>query len=250
MKGNSIYIASDFHLGLDYNLLSDEREIIIVKWLDSIIHDCEELILLGDIFDYWFEYKNVIPKGFSRFIGKLAHMSDQGIKISIFTGNHDMWMFDYFTSEINATIYKSAEILEFHNKKFYLAHGDGLGPGDLKYKFLKKIFSNSLCQWLFKIIHPSIGLWLMKYFSKIGKLNEKVLTHIEFPESEWLVIHSKKILTETPDIDYFIYGHRHFPFEYQLKSSSKYINLGDWISHFTYLKINLNDVKLLKFNPE
>jgi UDP-2,3-diacylglucosamine hydrolase len=245
---NNIYIASDFHLGLDYNLPSRQRELIIIDWLDSIISDCKELYLLGDIFDYWFEYKQSIPKGFTRFIGKLAQLSDLGIKIFIFTGNHDMWMFDYFPKEIKASIFKSPQILILNGKKFYLAHGDGLGPFDYKYKFVKKILSNHVCQWLFHRLHPNFGLNLMKYISKRGRNNDVELLDIKNPEAEWLVLHSYKILNQHPDIRYFVYGHRHFPLEYNLKNSkSIYYNLGDWIKFFTYIKIDQNEVRLLQF---
>ena len=239
--GKKIYFISDFHLGVPDYASSLEREKKIVRWLDFIKADAAELFLMGDVFDYWFEYKNTVPKGYVRLLGKLAELADSGIKIHYFTGNHDMWVFDYLPHEIGMTIYREPIQREYNGKKFYLGHGDGLGPGDHGYKFIKKVFANKFSQWLFARIHPNFGIWLMKYFSKTsrvatGNADEKFLGE----DKEWLVIYCKEVLKKE-HFDYFIFGHRHLPLDIDLTTSiskgegeSRYINLGEWINHQLY----------------
>lgn len=231
--GKKIYFASDFHLGVPTYEKSLEREHKIVKWLDSIKADAEELYLLGDVFDFWFEYRTVVPRGYVRLLGKLAELSDSGIKIHYFTGNHDMWTFDYLEKELNVIIYRVPIEISYNGKAFYIGHGDGLGPGDHGYKFIKKVFASKVCQWLFARLHPNFGIGIANYFSKksriaTGTTDEKFLGE----EKEWLVIYSKEILAKK-HFDYLIFGHRHLPLDIKI-DSSRYINLGDWIQYFTY----------------
>jgi len=231
--GKKIYFASDFHLGVPTYEKSLEREHKIVKWLDSIKADAEELYLLGDVFDFWFEYRTVVPRGYVRLLGKLAELSDSGIKIHYFTGNHDMWTFDYLEKELNVIIYRAPIEISYNGKAFYIGHGDGLGPGDHGYKFIKKVFASKVCQWLFARLHPNFGIGIANYFSKksriaTGTTDEKFLGE----EKEWLVIYSKEILAKK-HFDYLIFGHRHLPLDIKI-DSSRYINLGDWIQYFTY----------------
>ena len=247
IPGKKIYFASDFHLGVPTYEKSLEREKKIVKWLDSIKADAEELYLMGDVFDFWFEYKTVAPRGYVRLLGKLAELSDKGIKLFYFTGNHDMWTFDYLKKELNATIYRKPIEQEYNGKKFYIGHGDGLGPGDHGYKFIKKIFASSISQWLFARLHPNFGIGLANYFSKksrvaTGTTDEKFLGE----EKEWLVIYSKEILAKK-HFDYLIFGHRHLPLDITLNENSRYVNLGDWIQYFTYGVFDGNDFHLLKY---
>ncbi len=244
MNRDKIYFASDFHLGLDHGFPSKEREIKIVQWLDTIKEDCTELYLVGDVFDYWFEYKEVVPKGCMRLLGKLCELSDMGIKIHLFTGNHDMWIFDYFTKEIGLVMHYHAINVSHHGKTFHVAHGDGLGPADYGYKVIKKIFSNPICQWLFHRLHPNFGLWLMKKASHTSRMTDDENVSITDPEKEWLVQYSNEYV-KTQAIDYFVYGHRHHPMTYQLKNSAaKVIYLGDWLTHFTYLRVDDSGVEL------
>ena len=231
--GKKIYFASDFHLGVPTYEKSLEREHKIVKWLDSIKADAEELYLLGDVFDFWFEYRTVVPRGYVRLLGKLAELSDSGIKIHYFTGNHDMWTFDYLEKELNVIIYRAPIEISYNGKAFYIGHGDGLGPGDHGYKFIKKVFASKVCQWLFARLHPNFGIGIANYFSKksriaTGTTDEKFLGE----EKEWLVIYSKEILAKK-HFDYLIFGHRDLPLDIKI-DSSRYINLGDWIQYFTY----------------
>jgi UDP-2,3-diacylglucosamine hydrolase len=234
VNGKKIYFASDFHLGAPDSATSLLREKLLVQWLDEIKKDAQELYLVGDVFDFWFEYKTAVPKGFVRLLGKLAELSDSGIPIFYFTGNHDMWVFDYLPKEIGLTIYRQSVEREINGKKFLIGHGDGLGPGDKGYKFIKKVFANSFCQWLFARLHPNFGIRLANYWSgksrlHTGSSDEKFLGE----EKEWLVIYCKEVL-QKKHYDYFIFGHRHLPLDIQLSNSSRYLNLGEWMNYNSY----------------
>ncbi len=234
LSSKKIYFLSDFHLGAPDAATSRVREKKIVAFLDEIKNDAREIFIVGDLFDFWYEYKNVVPKGYVRILGKLAELTDAGIPIHFFVGNHDMWMKDYFQNELNIPVYFDPKEFVFENKKFLVGHGDGLGPDDKGYKFIKKIFRNKFCQWLFGILPPRIGIGMADFFSrksraKTGKTDEVFLGE----EKEWLVVYCKEVL-QKQNYDYFIFGHRHLPLDIQLNESSKYINLGDWIKYFTY----------------
>ena len=242
-----IYFASDQHFGAPTVEKSKIREQKFVNWLDSIKNDADEIFLLGDLFDFWFEYKKAVPKGFVRVLGKLAELSDSGIKIHFFVGNHDLWMNDYFKNELNIpTYYKPTEFV-FNNKTFLIGHGDGLGPGDKGYKRMKKVFTNSFSKWLFRWLHPDIGIRLAQYLSVKNKLisGEEDVKYLG-EENEWLVQYCKLKL-QKKHIDYFLFGHRHLPLEIQLSKNSKYINTGDWITHFTYAVFNDNQMMLKSY---
>ena len=229
-----IYFASDFHLGVPNYEKSMEREKRIVKWLDEIKLDASEIYLMGDLFDFWFEYKHTIPKGFVRLLGKIAEIVDSGIPVNFFTGNHDMWMFDYLPKELGVTIYREPITREYNGKKFYLGHGDGLGPGDKGYKFIKKIFANPFCQWLFERLHPNFAIQMANYWSNKSRLSKgKEDEKFSGEENEWLVIYAKEVL-QKEHFDYFIFGHRHLPLNIQLSPNSSYINLGEWVNHNSY----------------
>jgi len=244
-----IYFASDFHLGAPDMAASRERERIIVKWLDEIAEDAQHIFLVGDLFDFWFEYKQVIPKGYTRLLGKLAELSDKGIGISVFIGNHDMWMNGYFEDELNIPVYFEPQTYTLGSKRFYIGHGDGLGPGDHGYKFLKKVFRNPVCRWLFSVLHPSWGIGLANYFSRKSRAaTGGELEQFLGEENEWLAIYSKEIL-QKEHFDYFIYGHRHLPLDLKVGPDSRYINLGDWINYFTYAVFDGETTELKKYNP-
>ncbi len=229
-----IYFASDQHFGAPNIEQSKIREQKFVGWLDSIKKDAEVIFLLGDLFDFWFEYEKVVPKGFVRVLGKLAELRDSGIQIYFFVGNHDLWMKDYFETELNIPIYHKPTEFKFNNKTFLIGHGDGLGPGDKGYKRMKKVFTNSFSKWLYKWLHPDIGVKLAQYLSVKNKLiSGKEDVKFLGEEHEWLVHYCKRKLTKK-HYDFFIFGHRHLPMDIQLSENSKYINTGDWISHFTY----------------
>ena len=233
-KGKNIYFASDNHLGAPTQQQSLPREKKFVAWLDDIKEDAAAIFLLGDLFDFWFEYKTVVPKGFTRTFGKLAEISDSGIPIYYFVGNHDLWMNGYFEEELNISVYHKPQEYTLNNKTFFIGHGDGLGPEDKGYKRMKKAFTNPVAKWVFRWLHPDLGVRLAKYLSVKNKLisGEEDIKFLS-EDSEWLVQYSKKKLKEKHR-DYFVFGHRHLPLEIDLENNSKYINLGDWISYFTY----------------
>jgi UDP-2,3-diacylglucosamine hydrolase len=263
-KEIQIYFASDFHLGVPGYNDSLVREKLFIKWLDEIKTDASEIYLMGDIFDFWFEYRTVVPKGFVRLLGKLAEITDSGIPVHVFRGNHDVWAFDYLNTEVNLQLHRKPEIKLFGDKKFFIAHGDGLGPGDtgykiLKkimesrlnhtgYKILKKIMESRLNQWLFKWLHPDIGTRMGLYFSRrsryanIAKEGKK--ENINHVEEEPLYKFSLAYLKNNPDVDYFIFGHRHLPVKLQISKSTEFVLLGDWVTNFSYAVFDGNSVSL------
>ena len=229
-----IFFASDFHLGTNATLPSLEREKKIVEWLSSIKDEMEALYLVGDIFDYWFEYKSTIPKGFARFLGKIAELRDADIPIYFFTGNHDMWMFDYFEKEFDIPVYHKPIQRQLQGKNLFIGHGDGLGPNDVGYKIVKKILSNNFCQWAYARLHPNTGLWLMKKFSHKSRDfgGDNIVFHGR--EKEMLVQYAERKIKTEP-FDYFVFGHRHLPLNVKLSNSkSTYFGLGDWTHYQSY----------------
>ncbi len=240
-----IYFASDFHLGAPDYRHSLEREKKIVRWLEQIEKDAGEIYLVGDIFDFWFEYKRVIPKGFVRLQGKIAELTDRGIPVHVFTGNHDMWIFDYLPRELGIELHRNPVERTFFGKRYLIGHGDGLGPGDPGYKFLKKVFNNKFCQWCFARLHPNFGIWLATKSSQTSRMyTAKDEESYQGEEREWLVQFCKKVLTKE-HFDYFVFGHRHLPLEVGVGEHSTYINLGEWINHYTYLEVSA-DATVLK----
>ena len=244
-----IYFLSDFHLGAPDHASSLEREKRIVSFLDKIKDDTSHIFILGDLFDFWYEYKKVVPKGFVRLLGKLAELTDSGIIIKFFVGNHDMWKNGYFEQELGIEVFHEAKEFEFSGKKFFIGHGDGLGPGDHRYKFIKKVFRNKLSQKLFGTLHPSAGIGLADYFSRksraaTGKTDEQFLGE----GKEWLIIFSKEML-QKKHYDFFIFGHRHFPLDFKLSENSRYLNLGDWIKYNSFAVFDGNDMQLKYYEP-
>ena len=239
-----IYFLSDFHLGAPNHASSLLREKRIVAFLDKIKNDAAQIFIVGDLFDFWYEYKKVVPKGFVRILGKLAELTDNGIVIHFFVGNHDMWMNGYFEKELNIKVYHHPEAIELNGKKFFIGHGDGLGPGDHRYKFMKKVFRNKISQSLFGFLHPWFGIGLADYFSRksraaTGKEDEQFLGE----DKEWLIIFSREML-KTKYYDYFIFGHRHLPIDFKLSDATHYINLGDWIKYNSYAVFDGENVEL------
>jgi UDP-2,3-diacylglucosamine hydrolase len=245
-KGKLIYFLSDFHLGAPNHADSLQRERKIVAFLESIRSQAAEIFIVGDMFDFWFKY--VTPKGYVRLLGKLAEITDSGIPVHFFVGNHDMWMNDYLEKELNIRVYDEPKTFERNGKRFFIGHGDGLGPNDHGYKFLKKVFRNRICQRLFGFLHPYLGIGLANFFSqssrkKTGNSDEIFLGE----ENEWLVIFSRQTLAKE-HYDYFIFGHRHLPMDIALTNKSHYINLGDWIRYFTYAEFDGRGTQLKKLN--
>lgn len=242
--GKKVYFLSDFHLGAPDYATSLVREKRIVAFLEEIRTDAEEIFIVGDLFDFWFEYKKVVPKGFVRILGKLAELTDAGIRIHFFVGNHDMWMNNYFQQELGIDVHFEPAEFTFNSKRFFAGHGDGLGPGDHRYKFIKKVFRNNISQKLFGLLHPSAGIGLANYMSRrsraaTGSTDKEFLGE----EKEWLIIFSREKLREK-HYDYFIFGHRHLPIDFPLNDKSRYINLGDWINYDSYAIFDGENVSL------
>ncbi len=241
-----IYFASDVHLGLPNYEDSLIREKKFVKWLDLIKKDAEEIYLLGDIFDFWHEYKYVAPSGYVRFLGKLAEITDSGIPVHYFTGNHDIWIYNYLPKETGIILHRKPITKILNNKKFYLAHGDGLGPWDKGFKLMKAGFTNPVLQWFFARLHPNFAITIANTLSRKKRYAQEDKELIfKGEDKEWLILYSKMLL-EKEHFDFLIYGHRHIPYETKI-NNSKYINLGDWIYNFTYAEFDGTEVKLLKF---
>jgi UDP-2,3-diacylglucosamine hydrolase len=238
-----IYFISDFHLGVPNAVESRLREKKIVSFLDSVQHDAAMIFIVGDLFDFWYEYRKVVPKGFVRILGKMAELTDAGIPIHFFVGNHDMWMKNYFQDELNIPVFYEPQSYIFNDKKFLIGHGDGLGPGDHGYKMLKKVFRNPACQWLFGVLPPAIGMGIAQYFSHTSRAATGITEDTFLGEDkEWLLQYCQSVLQES-FYDYFIFGHRHLPIDHPLScpktnKPSRYINLGDWIRYFSYAEFD------------
>ena len=242
--GKKVYFLSDFHLGVPNHASSLEREKRIVLFLEQCRKDAAMIFVVGDLFDFWFEYRTVVPKGYVRILGKLAELTDSGIPIHFFVGNHDMWMSGYFEKELNIPVFFENQTYVFNDKSFLIGHGDGLGPGDYGYKFIKKIFRNPICKLLFGLLPPYFGISLANYLSKgsrtiTGSSDEQFLGE----EKEWLVVYCKEQLQQL-HFDYFIFGHRHLPIDLKLNEKSRYINLGDWIRYNSYGEFDGSELHL------
>ena len=245
-----IYFLSDFHLGAPDAKSSLVREKKIIAFLDEIKKDAERIFILGDLFDFWFEYKKVVPKGYVRILGKLAEITDSGIPIDFFVGNHDMWMKDYFQQELNIPVFYEPQTYVLNEKKIMIGHGDGLGPGDHGYKFIKKLFRNKIAQSLFGILPPVIGIGLANYFSRTSRAKTGQSDEIfEGEEKEWLVSYCREIL-KSEQYDYFVFGHRHLPLDIKLNEQSTYINLGDWIKYDSYAVLEEKTLYLKYHKPQ
>jgi len=247
IQGKKIYFASDQHFGIPDLQQSRIREEKFIRWLDIIKKDAQVLFLMGDLFDFWHEWKYVVPKGYIRVLGKIAELKDSGIEIYFFVGNHDLWMKNYFEEELGIPVYFEKRYYEINGKNFLLAHGDGLGPGDKGYKRMKKVFTNPFAQWAFRWLHPDIAMRIANYMSQKNKLisgdeDKEFLGE----DKEFLIQYSKEKL-KTEDIHYFVFGHRHLPLVFDLEKGAKYINLGDWIVYFTYGVYDGNSFEVKKF---
>jgi len=229
-----IYFASDFHLGIDGDSSAIARERIIVRWLRMVAKDADVIYLVGDLFDFWFEYAKAVPKGYIRFLGALAELRDAGIQLEIFTGNHDMWMFDYLEKELDLQIHREPIQKKLGDHTFYIGHGDGLGPGDHGYKRLKRLFNHPWAQWLYARIHPNLGIYIAEYWSGKSRAQNQGAEDYLGPESEWLIQYCESEIQKGNPADFYIFGHRHLTIDYTLSNGSRYINLGEWMFARSY----------------
>jgi len=247
-KKNKTYFISDAHLGSSVFNDSLEREKRLVRWLDSIRDDAKALYLLGDIFDFWFEYKKAVPRGFTRFLGKLAELSDSGVEIHYFTGNHDIWIYDYLPKEIGLTLYKSSTVTEIAGKTFYLAHGDGLDDESRSFKLIHWIFHNRICQFLFRFLHPDMGLKLAHVWAEHSRRKEwKYPKPLLNEEKENLISFSKSYVKLYPETDFLIFGHRHILLDKMLSPENRMIIIGDWLQLDSYAVFDGKELTLEQF---
>lgn len=239
------------HFGTPTKEASSVREQKFIRFLNLVQKDASELFLVGDVFDFWFDYKTVIPKGFTRLFGKLAELSDQGIIIHYFKGNHDMWLDGYFEEELGFTIHSDNLEIERNGVKLFIGHGDGKGPKDYKYKFLKKVFRNPFFIWFFKWIHPDIGMAFAQLSSKSSRYGQGEPKKEVFHgvENEWLVSYVKRKL-EQKHFDYFVFGHRHLAIDIAINDKTKYINLGDWLFFNSFAVLENNKLELKYFEKD
>ena len=245
-----IYFISDLHLGMFPPERSLQREKLIVQWLDEIGKDASELWMLGDIFDFWFEYRKVVPRGFTRFLGKLASLSDQGVKIHLITGNHDIWTFDYLITEIGLEIHRNSMIKTWNNHLFLLGHGDGLNKGDINYRMLQSVFKNRMVQWIYARVHPNGSTTFAQWWSKKSRSKHGAMEEFLGVENEHQILFARQEIEENPEIEYLIFGHRHIPFDIQIAQKSRVICLGDWIDNFTYGVFDGSEFQLKKYLPD
>ncbi len=244
LKNNDkAYFLGDFHFGSPNHKQSKKRELKILSFLNSIESDLKELFLLGDIFDFWYEYKEVVPKGFTRFLGKISQLSDKGINIHLILGNHDMWVLDYFQKELGMNVHHDIIKIRINNNLLMVGHGDGIGKGDFGYKFLKLIFKNKILRFLYRCIHPDIGIKLGIFLSNRKKIGTK---DYSISNNERIYNYCKQIESNSHH-DYYIFGHSHQSIERKINNNSKYINVGDWIKNSNYLVIKNEQIKLKRF---
>ncbi|MCS6905143.1 MAG: UDP-2,3-diacylglucosamine diphosphatase [Bacteroidia bacterium] len=247
-EARALYFASDLHLGVPDYQTSLQREKRFIQWLETIAQDAEGIYIVGDLFDFWFEYKRVVPKGYARLLGKLAELSDRGVSITVLAGNHDLGYKDYFPSCLGVRVFHEPQTMFFHGKKIFIAHGDGLGPGDYAYKIFKKVIRHSINKWLFEWLHPNLGISIAYKFSNTSrKLNqEKGATFLE--EKEFIYQFARELFEQDNSYNYFIFGHRHIPIHRKLAANASFFLLGDWLKHNSYLKLTPTDATLEYFN--
>ncbi|HER09156.1 MAG TPA: UDP-2,3-diacylglucosamine diphosphatase [Bacteroides sp.] len=246
-ESDRIYFVSDLHLGMPPPEESRQREQLFVQWLEKIRRDAAELWLLGDVFDYWFEYRKVVPRGFTRVLGKLATLSDEGVKIHLFTGNHDIWIFDYLPAEIGLAVHRSPLTREWNDRLFLLGHGDGLSRKDGGYRLLQQLFKNPVAQWCYARLHPNLSTAFAQWWSKRSRMKKGLFIPFLGRDQEHQVQFAREKLKENPGIDYFVFGHRHIPYDIRVGEKSRVICLGDWIENFTYAVFDGKTLQLKKF---
>ncbi len=243
-----VYFISDLHLGRTGRLTSKAREQIFIDWLKQISQDAEALYIIGDLFDFWFEYKRVVPKGFVRSLGALAALRDAGLPIYFIVGNHDMWMNTYFETELGIPTTDGLMHVTHYGFQLELGHGDGLGPGDYTYKMLKKFFRSPLCKWAFHRLHPNVGVGIAHAWSGNSREKKPAPDYYLGDKEEWLVQYCLKANSAQPDINYYVFGHRHLPIDFALPhNNARYINIGDWLEHQTYGRLDAQGMQVLSY---
>ena len=247
---NTTYFISDLHLGASY-LDTRQSEQKVIDWLNSIKSSAKRLIFLGDILDYWYEYRHVVPRGYIRFFGKLAELSDSGIEIHWFTGNHDIWIFDYLPAELGITLHRTNEVLDIDGHSFFLSHGDEVGERKWSFRFIQWLFRNKVAQWCYSWIHPDLTMILAHKWSSSSrkKNNQKGEEHFRGEKHEPLVRFAKEYIKNN-NVEYLIFGHRHILLDLMLTRNNRMVILGDWIKHFSYASFDGENLCIDLFEPE
>lgn len=246
MRQNT-YFISDLHLGASYLRNPHDYERRVVKWLRSIKEDAKSLYLMGDILDYWYEYRNVVPRGYVRFLGALAELADSGVEVTWFIGNHDIWIFDYLPNEIGVKVVDGYQVKDIDGKRFFLSHGDGLGKLKFGFRVIRSVFRNRFCQWLFSAIHPRWTVPFAHRWSSHSRNFSEEKPIFEGEDKEPFISFARNYVKENGHIDYFVFGHRHVLLDYLIGEDSHLIVLGDWIHHFSYGKYDGHDFTLHEF---
>jgi len=248
-RPGKVYFVSDCHFGIPDRTSSRARERLFMDWLEESAKDAAAIYILGDLFDFWFEYRTVVQKGYTRLLGELARITDRGIPVHFFRGNHDVWAFSYLSDEAGLTIHDNQFVTEIEGRTFFLAHGDGLGRGDNGYKFVRKVFRSRVNQWLFRWLHPDLGTAMGLYWSGKSRLahENKGIRDVNEKGIKRLTGYCHEVLKEKPGIDYFIFGHIHLPRITSLEPASSYVSLGDWMTHFSYAVFDGRTMELLHY---
>lgn len=246
-RSGKIYFASDFHLGLRAGTDPLEREKKVVRWLNEVAPDSKEIFLLGDVFDFWWEYKLVVPRGFTRFLGTVSSITDSGVPVHFFTGNHDMWVSNYLSGECGVTVHTDPETKILDSKKFHIAHGEGLGSTNTTYKILLSLFRNKSLRFLYSALHPSIGVGIGHKWSLNSRLGKGISLNFMGEEKEDLIRYARSILINDK-IDYFIFGHRHLILSFKLQEGPEIIFLGDWVKNGSYAVWDGSNLELKQVN--
>jgi len=246
ISDKKVIFLSDIHLGMYPYEKSRQREKKVVQFLEEKAPETSAFVFLGDVFDFWYEYKKVAPRGFVRFLGTLARLADSGIDIYFFVGNHDVWLFDYLPKEIGLKLFRDPAMrCQIGSKKFVIGHGD-FGDEDPGYKFLRYFFHNKILQWAFSRIHPNLAFSLGHAWSKRSRLAKGISVDFLGEEKEFQFRFAKKVL-EKEAVDYFIFGHRHLALDHALTADSHVVILGEWIESMTYAEFDGNTLVLKSY---
>jgi UDP-2,3-diacylglucosamine hydrolase len=245
IKGvKKIFFCSDHHFGINVVETSRKRQEIFISWIEEYQDQMDALYIVGDLFDFWFEYSTVVPKGGIRVLAALGNLVIRGVPVYYFTGNHDQWAKSYFTTELGIMMFSDPILVKHQDRNLLIGHGDGLGPGDHGYKFIKRVFRNPLARWVFQWIHPDVGIRMARFWSRRSRAQEPGENAFLGPGQEWLIQYAEAEAIKNPSIDYFIFGHRHLPIDWDLATGKRYINLGDWLRFYSYAVLDQGELKL------
>lgn len=242
----NVYFIADAHLGSLATEHKRTQERRLVRFLDDIKDKAEAVYMLGDMFDFWYEYRYAVPKGYTRFLGKISELTDMGVEVHFFTGNHDIWAYSYLREECGVILHRRALTTEINGNVFYLAHGDQMGEKTFGFRFIQSIFHSKICQTLFSSLHPRWGIDFGLKWAKHSRLKREDGKEPPYlgEDKETLVQWSKEFIKQSPEINYFIFGHRHIELDLYLSKTTRLLILGDWISQYTYAVYDGKNIEL------